>query len=254
MELSVLTADVQKLDARCELWALRAESTAWMDQWEQLLLSQVVVSQAQGNISRWKERALSLASVIPTHDALLQDTSGTLQSFSCRVAFLSALQSPSLKQRHWKDLLQGQLYDPEKEVKVSQLMSQQLDHTRITKVCRDAQVQSSMEQSFQKLRLAWSCRLFQLETFTLPGPDLQPDATVIITVNIVNVRGRGVGPPGPLTLRPAGLEVLSAEMESDVMSVSAMAASPHSATFRLQIQAWLRSVAALGKLGGNTDL
>lgn len=73
-----------------------------------LFIVQVVVSQAQGNISMWKERALSLTSIVPTHDAVLQETLGTLEKLSCQLAVLAELQSPALKHRHWNAIFKDQ--------------------------------------------------------------------------------------------------------------------------------------------------
>ncbi|KAM8879925.1 dynein heavy chain domain-containing protein 1 isoform 2-T5 [Spinachia spinachia] len=232
VDLSRWTTAGQRVKARLELWELRAELSTWMDQWKGLLLSEVVVSQAHGNICEWKERALSLTSVMPTHDAVLQDTLGTLEEFSCRVAVLAELQSPTLKRRHWDAIFKdmGRPSVPQKQVTVAQLTLQQLDHTLVSKVCRDAQVECSMEQTFQELRRGWRARLFQLDRFSLPV--WQPgeaqrgqqqacnDASVIVT----------------------GLEILFAEMESGLMALSTMRTSPHSVPFRPQMEHWMQSL------------
>lgn len=41
MDLTILTTDVHKLKARKELWELIAEFTSWMEDWKQLLFSEV---------------------------------------------------------------------------------------------------------------------------------------------------------------------------------------------------------------------
>lgn len=41
-------------------------------------------------------------------------------------------------------------------------------HLLLCQVCRDAQAESNMEQTFQKLQQGWEARLFQLDKFTLP--------------------------------------------------------------------------------------
>lgn len=70
------------------------------------------MSQAQGEIAKWKEQALSLTSVIPTHDAVLQETLGILESLSHQLAAMAKLQSPTLKQKHWKGIFESQTLCP----------------------------------------------------------------------------------------------------------------------------------------------
>ena len=70
------------------------------------------MSQAQGKIAQWKEQALSLTSIIPTHDAVLQETLGILESFSHQLAVVAKLQSPTLKPKHWKTILEGETLYP----------------------------------------------------------------------------------------------------------------------------------------------
>lgn len=41
MDLTKLSMDVQKVKARKELWELIAAYTAWMEEWKQLLFSEV---------------------------------------------------------------------------------------------------------------------------------------------------------------------------------------------------------------------
>lgn len=41
IDLTVLTTDVQKVKARKELWELIAVYTTWMEEWKQLLFSEV---------------------------------------------------------------------------------------------------------------------------------------------------------------------------------------------------------------------
>lgn len=122
-----------------------------------------MVSQAQGKIAKWKEQALSLTSIIPTHDAVLQETLGNLESLSHQLVVMSKLQNHTLKPKHWKAIFEGQtlcpcynkcmqplhiynnlntfhlagmglLYVPEKKVTVAELMSLEVDQKHITKV------------------------------------------------------------------------------------------------------------------------
>ena len=69
---------------------------------------QVVVLQGQEKIAKWKEQALSLTSIIPTHDAVLQQTLGNLENLSHQLSVVAQLQSPTLKHKHWRAILEGQ--------------------------------------------------------------------------------------------------------------------------------------------------
>ncbi len=70
------------------------------------------MSQAQAKIAKWKEQALSLASTVPTHDAVLHETLGILESLSHQLAVMAKLQSPTLKHRHWKAIFEGETLCP----------------------------------------------------------------------------------------------------------------------------------------------
>lgn len=70
------------------------------------------MSQAQGKISEWKEQALSLTSIIPTHDAVLEKTLAILESLNHQLTVMAMLQSPTLKHKHWKAIFEGQTLCP----------------------------------------------------------------------------------------------------------------------------------------------
>ncbi|XP_037619572.1 dynein heavy chain domain-containing protein 1 isoform X1 [Sebastes umbrosus] len=258
MDLTSLTSDVQKVKARKELWELIAVYTTWMEEWKQLLFSEVVVSQAQGRIAKWREQALSLTSVLPTHDAVLQEALGILESLSHQVVVMAKLQSPTLKQRHWKDIFQGMglLNVPKKKVTVGELMSQTLevDQKLITKIFRDAQAECDMEQTFQKLREGWEARLFHLDEFTLPvwhhrEPQhglTETEKPTEGTVSDLQTASQHSCNDARFTM--IGLEIHFAEIESDLIALSTMLKSPHSAEFRLQMDDWMKSLQDLGKL------
>lgn len=72
-----------------------------------ILFCQDVVSQAEGKVAKWKEQALSLTSIIPADDAVLQETLGNLDSISHHLTFMAKLQSPTLKHKHWKAIFEG---------------------------------------------------------------------------------------------------------------------------------------------------
>ncbi|KAL7403667.1 hypothetical protein ABVT39_003475 [Epinephelus coioides] len=257
MDLTVLTTHVQMIKARKELWELIAVYTAWMEEWKQLLFTEVVVSQAQGKIATWTEQALSLTSIIPPHDAVLQETLGTLESLSHQLSVMAKLQSPTLKHRHRKAIFEGMglVYVPEREVTVAELTSQQLkvDEKLLTKICRDAQAECHMEQTLQKLQQGWKTRLFQLDKFTLPvwqHPKSQhglietEEPTESTVSNLQAASQRSCNDARFII----GLEMHFAEIENDLMALSIMLESPHSVECRVQMEDWVQSLQDLGKL------
>lgn len=65
------------------------------------------MSQAQSEISKWKDQAQSLKNNIPPDDAVLQDTLGILESLSLQLLVMAKLESPTLKEKHLKAIFQG---------------------------------------------------------------------------------------------------------------------------------------------------
>ncbi|XP_040002556.1 dynein heavy chain domain-containing protein 1 isoform X2 [Xiphias gladius] len=258
MDLTILTLDIQKIKACKELWELIAVYSTWMEEWKQLLFSEVVVSQAQEKIAKWKEQALSLTSIIPTHDAVLQETLRVLESLSHQLAVMAKLQSPTLRHKHWKAIFEGLglLYVPEKKVTVSELMSQQLEvqQKQITKICRDAQAEYNIEETFQKLQQGWKARLFHLDKFTCPvwhHCELQRGLTGTEKPTgdtALNLQTACQHSCNDARLTIIGLEIHFAEIENDLMTLSTMLKSPYSFEFRWQLEDCLQSLQCLEKL------
>lgn len=67
-----------------------------------------MVSQARTNIAKWKEQALSLTSIIPLNDDVMQETLGLMGNLSAQLVFMAKLQSPTLRQKHWRSISEGQ--------------------------------------------------------------------------------------------------------------------------------------------------
>ncbi|XP_051802066.1 dynein heavy chain domain-containing protein 1 isoform X2 [Acanthochromis polyacanthus] len=258
MDLTILTTDVQKVTARKELWELKAVYTTWLEEWKQLLFSEVAVQQDQGKIAVWKEQAQSLTNLIPIHDAVLQETLEVLESLNHQLELLAKLQSPTLKDKHWRAIFQdmGLLYVPEKKVTVADLMSWKFEsHGKlINKICRDAQTECNMEQTFQKLRKGWEDRLFQLDIFTLPAwqhcrpqnglPEKEEPTEGIVS----SLQTASQHSCNDSRLTVIGLEILLFETENDLMTLSTILKSPHSTDFRLQLEDWTESLQKLRNL------
>lgn len=70
------------------------------------------MSQAQEKVLEWKEQVQSLTSILPNHDPVLQEISGILEGVSCQLAIMAGLQSPTLRQKHWRTIFEGQGFHP----------------------------------------------------------------------------------------------------------------------------------------------
>ncbi|XP_041837723.1 dynein heavy chain domain-containing protein 1 isoform X4 [Melanotaenia boesemani] len=246
IDLTNITADVQKVIARKDLWQLKAEYTTWVEEWKQQLFSEVVVSEALGKTFKWKKQAQILTSSIPTDDTVLQETLGVLEDLSHQTEVMVKLHSTKLREKHWEAIFQGMglLYIPEKQVTVDEIMSQQLKaHQKlINKICRDAQTEWNMEQTFQKICLHWKDRVFQLSEFTL---HLKEKHTEGIISNVHTARQRSCN-DSRFTI--TGLETHSAEVENDLITLSTILMSGHSDVSRLQLEDWIQSLQEVAKL------
>ncbi|XP_060923144.1 dynein heavy chain domain-containing protein 1 [Limanda limanda] len=258
VDLTSLTPDIQKITACKDLWELKAAYTAWTEEWKLLNLSEVVVLQGQEKIAKWKEQTLSIASIIPTHDAVLQDTLGNLENLSFQLSVVAQLQSPTLKHRHWSAISKGMgtLYVQEKTVTVADLMSEKLqDHQEvISKICRDAQAERDMEETFKELQRGWKAKLFQLERFThcvlqRCRPQRILKAAGIPTEGFASrLQAASRCSCAEITFTIIGLEIHFAEIENDLLALSIMLKSPHSLDFRQQLEEWVQSLQDLENL------
>nr|XP_043885125.1 dynein heavy chain domain-containing protein 1 [Solea senegalensis] len=253
-----LTADIQKVTARKELWELMVMCTKWMEEWKQQLFCEVVVSDAQEKIAKWREQALALTRIIPTHDAVLQEAVGKLKSLSHQLAVMSKLQSPTLRHKHWRAIFEGLglVYIPEKKLTVAELMSQPLEvHQKlIMKICTDAQTESKLEQTFKKLQHKWETRLFELVKSTHPlwqPLKLQPELTDAVkptepTDSKLQSACQHSVNDARFTI--TGLQTHFAELEDDLMTLASMLKSPRCPEFRQQMEEWVQSLQDLEKL------
>ncbi|KAK5608280.1 hypothetical protein CRENBAI_001570 [Crenichthys baileyi] len=255
LDLTILAADVQKVTAREELWELKAECTAWTEEWNQLPLSEVAVSQAQEKIAFWENQTLSLTCIIPAADSVLKEISGVLESLNYQVEILAQLKSSMLREKHWKIIFQGiGLLDVrEKTVTVGHFMSgfmSECHQELIHKICREAQTEWDLEQVFRTLCLRWKDRLFQLEEFAVPA------CSHCEAQNGLN-KEKMLTESSPSTRQCScndarftiiGLETHFAEIRKDLITLSTMLKSPHSVEFSLQLEDLVKSLKDLAKL------
>uniref|UniRef100_A0A3P9KH25 Si:dkey-11m19.5 n=1 Tax=Oryzias latipes TaxID=8090 RepID=A0A3P9KH25_ORYLA len=253
MDLNILTTDVLKVIARKELWQLRAAYTTWMEEWRKLLLSEVVVSEAKEKISKWMQQIQCLTN-IPADDPVMQETVEVLESLTLQVGVIMKLHSTSLREKHWKAILQGMGLQCvlEKKLTVAEVMSSQLKtHQKlIYDTCRDAETEWSMEQAFQKLCLEWKDRRFQVEEFFLPawqhsvsqnGPTADKDMRAN---DHSESDSTSKGPRFIIT----GLETLPAEINRGLSTLSTMIKSRYCNEFRPQLKEWIWAFQELGEL------
>ncbi|XP_029980645.1 dynein heavy chain domain-containing protein 1 [Sphaeramia orbicularis] len=237
IDLTNLTEEIQKVEARKELWELLAVCTTWIQEWKKKQFSEVVVSEAQRKNAEWREKVLSLSNTIPASDAVLQETLRILENLGCQLPVMAKILSPELKQKHLKAILQGMdlLFVPEKKLTAADLMSQQLQihHNLIDKIWCDARAECDMESTFQNLQRKWESCLLQMEVFTGAVTETQTDNqhSCSHTRRII-----------------IGLEIHLAETENDLMTLSNMLNSPHSVGFRMQIEDWVQLLRELEKL------
>ncbi|KAF7656220.1 hypothetical protein LDENG_00044700 [Lucifuga dentata] len=253
LDLTVLPAAVQQVEARKKLWELLSLYKTWIREWKQRVFSEVIVSQAQVQVDGWQQQARSLTRTIPAHDPVLQETSLILESCSHQLKIMAKLQSPTLSHKHWRTIFQG-MGLPEKRLTVAELMSQQLEdnYELINKICRDAKAEWDMEQAFLKFQQEWEAKVFQLDEFILPVRQHE----VQLGLTCAEKPKQAVSNPqtashhsyDAVTFTINGLEIHLAEIEDSLMVLSNMLNSPYSASFRSQVERWLQSFQELEKL------
>ncbi|XP_047222617.1 dynein heavy chain domain-containing protein 1 isoform X3 [Girardinichthys multiradiatus] len=259
LDLTILAADVQKVTAREELWELKAECTAWMEEWNQLPLSEVVVSQAQEKIAIWENQTLSLTRIIPAADLVLKEISGVLESLKYQVEILAQLKSSMLREKHWEIIFQGiGLLDVrEKTVTVGRFMSGLMSECHrelIHKICREAQMEWDLEKGFQTICLRWKERLFQLEEFAVPAcshceaQNGLNKEKMLTESSLSTVQMTCQCSCNDARFTIIGLETHFAEIRKDLITLSIMLKSPHSVEFRLQLEDLVKSLKDLAKL------
>lgn len=140
LDLTSMIVAIQKIEARKALWELITLYTAHIQEWRQLLFSEVintgnlannkenmfvrfmltdftveiciyifqfVLSHAQEKVDVWQQQAVSLTKTISTQDAVLQETMQTLEHFNLQLQVMAKLSSPTLKHKHWRNIFKG---------------------------------------------------------------------------------------------------------------------------------------------------
>ncbi|XP_014328750.1 dynein heavy chain domain-containing protein 1-like [Xiphophorus maculatus] len=259
LDLASLAVDVKKILARGELWQLKAECTTWMEEWNLLKLSDVSVPQAMEKIILWKNQALSLTSIIPADDAVLEETSRILKKLSHQAEVLANLKKSMLKEKHWKILLQdmGLLDVQENNLTVGTFMSffvSETHQTLLEKTCRDAQIERDLEKGLQMLCSQWKQRLFQLHELVLPtcrhcrtSRSFEAEEMFIGSIRLTVKTTQQCFCNGT-RFSIVGLETYFTDIQKDLITLSTMMKSPHSVEFRLQLRKLAESLKFLDKL------
>lgn len=79
------------------------------------------MTEAQTHTATWKEEAQCLSNLLSHNDAVIQTTLGVLKTFEEHLGTLAKLQSPTLKQKHWKAVFEGQMINFAFTVKTCQM-------------------------------------------------------------------------------------------------------------------------------------
>ncbi|XP_061626704.1 dynein heavy chain domain-containing protein 1 isoform X2 [Phyllopteryx taeniolatus] len=242
VDLTDLT-DIPKLTARRELWELLAFYRQCLHEWNKFLLIELAFSQAQEQIAHWQLQVANLSSIIPADDAVLQETSETINDLSYRLKILARFRSPTIKPKHRSLFFKGigLRHASDTNATLAQLISQPFDlHQEfINKICSDAQKENLMEQTFKKIQQAWTNHIFQLHTYT--GPCCHRAEPHVLT----NDSTSDASSDAKIII---GLEFLFSEIENDLMTMTNMHRSRHSVDFRLQVEEWMHLLQELDKL------
>ncbi|XP_077425986.1 dynein heavy chain domain-containing protein 1 [Vanacampus margaritifer] len=242
VDLTDLT-DFPKLTARKELWELTALCRRCLQEWKKFLFTELALSQAREQISDWQQQVANLSNVIPAGDAVLQDTSETIDDLSCRLQILARFRSMTIKPKHRSAFFKGiGLWNAsDKNATLAHLIYQPFEHHQelINKICIDAQKENSMEQQFRTIQHAWTNRIFQLHNCT--GPCCHLAEPQVLTKDSTS----GASCDAIIII---GLEYLFSEIEKDLMTMTNMHRSRHSDDFRLQVEEWMHLLQELDKL------
>ncbi|XP_077460824.1 dynein heavy chain domain-containing protein 1 [Stigmatopora argus] len=219
--------DLPKLTARKELWDLIAQYRRCFNEWNSSLFIELPLSEAQEQIKLWQQKVANLSSIIPAHDAVLQEISESINDVNFRVQLLSRFQTRIIKPKHRSAFFRGigLWYSSDKNATLAQIIFHPFDlhQELINKVCEDAQKENSMERHFQIIQQAWKNRIFQLDVYTFP--DASWDAKII-----------------------TGLEFIFSDIEKDLKTMIYMHRSRHSVDFRMQVEEWIHLLQELGSL------
>ncbi|KAK2831187.1 hypothetical protein Q7C36_016273 [Tachysurus vachellii] len=245
-DLSFVMTAKQNMEARKELWELKDISTAKIQEWSLILFSQFVVSEAQDKLNEWLQRANSVAKVISPSDEMLQDTVCVFEKFSQQLSLIAKLSSPTMKHKHWANIFKevDLLVDQEQNLTVGDLMSRKLlEHQhKISKICSEAKAAADMEQAFQRLQQSWEGTVFRLTKFIhnvcqMNNPQYGATQQLKPSVDIeLTQKDSQQNSCGRETFTIMELEILMAQAEDSVMSLSSMLMSPHICDLKREIK------------------
>ncbi|XP_039513458.1 dynein heavy chain domain-containing protein 1-like, partial [Pimephales promelas] len=250
LDLTFVTVAQQNIEARRGLWELMSMSSSKIQEWKLLKFRKFVVAKTQDKVNEWLQQAEAFAKVIPSHDPLLQKTLQILQGFSQLLSVLSKLSSPTLKQKHWRNISKGVglPYDQELKVTVADLMSKELlrDQNKINKIYLDAKAEADMEQTFRALQRQWEVAEFHHTRFIITVQEQQSPPLDDVKEKPQNAPKHHISDGGTFTI--IGLETLLAQTKESVLTFSDMLRSPHVAEFQKEVEHWLLLLQKLDEL------
>ncbi|KAI7795482.1 putative dynein heavy chain domain-containing protein 1, partial [Triplophysa rosa] len=258
LDLTFVTEAQQKIEARRELWELMSVSSTQIQEWTLGKFRKFVVGKAQDKISEWLHQAEAFAGVIPSHDAVLQNTLQTLQGFSKLIPVLSKLSSLMLNQKHWRNISKeiNLLYDPERKLTLGELMSKELleNQNRINKIYVEAIAEADMEQTFKTLQRHWKGAVFRHTRFIIAVPqqqspregDAKEKNTSHSSVSHLSAPKHHIKDGETFTI--LGLKSTLAQVKESVLNVSDILRSPQIADLQQEVKHWLSLLQELDKL------
>ncbi|XP_053710883.1 dynein heavy chain domain-containing protein 1 isoform X1 [Synchiropus splendidus] len=253
LDLSAVTVGCLKVQARKDLWELIASHKSWLQDWKKEMFSKVTIPDVEEKIKAWQRQATELADIISTDDVMLQMILEKMDSLRCQLTVLAKLQDPMLKQKHFRAVFNGMgLASVPEKITVGELLCQrpEVHHYLIMKTCKEAKSEFNIEQTLHSLAKKWKDKLFQLDNFAVPVWHLAEE-------NETREHELGTFTNTHSSLHTSldderyiilGLDVLIVEVDHDLMTLSTILESPHSADIRSEVEDWIRLLQELDLL------
>ncbi|PAA87882.1 hypothetical protein BOX15_Mlig022241g1 [Macrostomum lignano] len=155
-ELKLLVASS---DMRLELWKYFSVAVNFIADWKKQLFKKFDARQALDKITEWQNAAVHIRKFLNPDDPVLARLLQLLQDFKQSLPLLAKLQSPALKERHWRSLYVGfgSDFDPNREPRLVELLAFDLPaHGKlINSVCAAALAEYQLEKTLARLNKLW---------------------------------------------------------------------------------------------------
>ncbi|XP_072179432.1 dynein heavy chain domain-containing protein 1-like [Diadema setosum] len=244
-DMSELTAMLQTMTVRSQLWKYVEATTFGIQEWKNMLFRKFNVNKAMTKVRDWQQAAGQLKQVLPQGDQVLAHWYRLLSDFKQDLPLLLKLSSDCLKSRHWKALFLalGQNYEPGRQYYVHELLSYDLsEHSlQINTICAGAGAEFDLEQKLIKLRKVWEEKEFKLAKYIAPGKD-----TFDFESSSKNKGKKSEPMPDMFTL--IGIDQLKYLLEDNQLTLQSMLVSPHLADLRPEADLWASTLRQVGDM------